>query len=261
MAGPQFSEAMVLSADPKSHGVRVVLASGQSPAWPVRVLHKGSADGMTVSHHALPRPGSWGLVAFPGGDNRSGVWLGALNLCGVDAYSTETDANLALDSHWSGNFEQTTGDGEWTHSFSDGSFIQVASSTTKPVLNRHVVDAAQNRNLVPFPDSQRIANPPSARYFTITHASGATITIDPTGDVSITAAGSNESAVTMTAAGTITVNAASAVDLGAFGAAVYRLVDERFVTLFNSHTHPANGAVTSTPMAVGTQTTSTTKAS
>lgn len=251
---------MVISATP-GRGLTVVLSTGQVPAYPVKVITHGPSDGTTVSHKPYPKNGTWGLCAFPGGDNRSGVWLGSLYLSGQDAMTSDTDPNIDLDSHFSGNYTLTDGAGNYTQSFCDGTYIQSATTTAKPVLNRHVINPDQSRSLVPFPDSARIPNPPSVRPFIIHHASGASIQIDPTGDITLTAAGSNTAALTMDAAGTVTLDAATLLSLGGFGTAVQKLVDARFVALFNAHVHLNGTGIPTTQMSVGNHTTTVTQAS
>lgn len=203
---PLFSEAMVLSPDPKAPGLRVVLASGQVPALPVKVGHIGAADGVAVDHRPLPRPGTWGLCAFPGGDNRNGVWLCSLYLSQVDAYTSETDPNMDFQGHYSGAFEMLDGKGQWTKAFPDGTFIQVAATTTRPQLNRHIVDDTQTRQLVLFTDNQRIANPPAAYQTIISTPSGTSIHIDGAGNVTVT--GATGASLTQTFGGS-TINISS----------------------------------------------------
>lgn len=205
MAGyPLFTHATVLSADAGRHALHVVLASGQVPAAGIRVITHGPADAVTVTHKPLPRPGTRGLVCFVGGDPRNGIWLGSYYGTGNDALTSDSDPNIEMSSHWSGNYEITDGAGNYTHSFNDGTYIQSAATTTKPQLSRHVINADQSRSLVAFPDSARIPHPPGARPFIIHHASGTTIVIDAAGNVTITAGALSPSTVVVHASGTIT---------------------------------------------------------
>jgi hypothetical protein len=212
MPFPLFSEAMVLSPDPKAPGLRVILASGQMPSLPVKVGHHGAADGAAVDQKPLPRPGTWGLCAFPGGDNRNGVWLCSLYLSQVDAYTSETDPNMDFQAHYSGAFELLDGQGNWTKSFPDGTFIQAAATAGVPTLNRHVVDATQTRQLVPFTPSQRVGSAQTPRTLTISHASGTTQVTSPSGAVAIT--GAEGAPITITFGGsTVVMNANGTMSL------------------------------------------------
>jgi phage baseplate assembly protein gpV len=63
-----------------------------------------------------------------------------------------------------------------------------SSGAAKPTLRRQIVNPDQTQEFQDFTDSQRVPNPPSNPYtFTITHGSGAVISIDSSGNINITA--------------------------------------------------------------------------
>lgn len=211
---PSFQECQVFSVDPNKRRVTVLTASGQQVE--VRMGYPGPADAVRVAHHALPGRGSWGLCAFPYGDNRVGIWV-----CGTyphleDALTTETDPFMEYNSHWSGAYEMMDQSGQWIKSFPDGTFLQVSGSATKPKMYRHTVDQDQVQQLTEFTDSQRVPNKPNPRYLYLSHASGTTAQIDPKGNTSVTGAKDatftitfNSATIVIDSNGSITATAAN----------------------------------------------------
>lgn len=255
-----LQEGRVIAVNVQLRRLTVELASGQI-VHP-KTLHYGPADGARVSHKALPARGTWGLVAFPSQDDRNCIWLGAFYPMFMDALTTNTDQFLEYDSHWSGAYELLDQQGQWTKSFPDGTFIQVSASTSKPATYRHTVDQNQNQQLTLFPDSERIANPPSSPYnVVVNHPSGASILIDTNGNVTVTAANgkqleatANEAWVTITDSGAIEVNVAGGQQLylsAGNGDTQYTLVrTDLLVAWLNGHTHTNGnqGSPTGTPI-------------
>jgi hypothetical protein len=191
---PSLQECQVISVDPNKRRVTVQLASAQVAE--VRMGYHGPADAVRVSHQALPGRGSWGLCAFPYGDNRSGIWVCSTYPALVDAHTTQTDAFMEYNSHWSGAYEMLDQNGQWLKSFPDGTFLLVSGSATKPKMYRHTVDENQQQQFIEFPDSERIPNPPKPRYFYLSHASGTIAEIDPQGNTTISGAKNAECTIT-----------------------------------------------------------------
>ena len=229
---PYFSKALVMSVDPHAHGVYVTLASGQQPALPLKVLQQ-DASSASVKHGVLPRPGTWGLVCFPGGDSRSGVWLGATYLAQQNAYTTETDPNVEYNLHPSGAFEWMDGNGQWAKEFPDGTFITCGTTGAKPTLNRHIVNPDQTQSFENLPDATRVPNPPSPFIFTISHPSGVTIEINA-GTVAITG--------NVTIAGSLTVTGDITAGQG----------DQNISSINHLHTNVSTGTANSGPPKTGT---------
>lgn len=181
-----LTSARVLAVDVPNRRLIVDLPSRQIVV--VRMLIHGPADGLRVSHPAMPGRYTQGLVVFPSGDNRNGVWIGSLYMSQLDALSTDTDQFLEYNSHWSGSYEMLDGEGRWTKWFPDGTYLQVSDTTQAPPTFRHTVDGQQNQQLTQISDAERVPNPPSPRHIYVKHASGTTQHTDPQGNLTITGA-------------------------------------------------------------------------
>jgi phage baseplate assembly protein gpV len=196
---PLLQEGRVISVDVPNRRLTVDIPSAQILGVRVRMSYAGPADGVRVKHDAMPGRGTWGLVAFPYNDARNGIWLGSFYPALNTAHTSNTDQFLEYNSHWSGAYEMLDGQGQWTKSFPDGTFIQVASATTKPATFRQTVDPTQTQQLTAFPDSERVANPPAQKFnLTIAHGSGTTIKIDPNGNVTLVASNASVTVTTPT---------------------------------------------------------------
>lgn len=180
----------MISHDPPNRLV-VDIPSAQVLGLGVRMLIHGPADGVRVNHAALPGRGTWGIVVFPYGDPRNGLWIGSFYPSQQTAYTSIDDPFLEYNSHFSGAYETLDQTGQWTKSFPDGTFIQVSgvsASVAKPAMHRQTVDPQQNQKLTPFTDGQRVPNKPAPRTLTIHHATGASVVIDDQGNVIVSSA-------------------------------------------------------------------------
>lgn len=186
MSTPSLSNARVLSVDVPSRRLTVSLPSTQIVV--VQMGIHGPADGLRVSHPAMPGRGTFGLVAFPAGDNRNGIWICSIYSSQLDALTSDNDQFLEYNSHWSGHFDMLDQFGNYTQSFADGSYIQVGSGTTRPDTFRHTVDPQQNQQLTPLTQAERVPNPPPAFHATLNHSSGTIIAVDPQGNTTATGA-------------------------------------------------------------------------
>ncbi len=231
MSFPPITVAQVVQQDADGGGLTVVLkASGQAPTYSVRVLYYGAADALRIKQHALPSRGTWGLVAFPYGDSRNGVWLGSILPAGMDAITTTTagsgtsaatDPFIDYEAHFSGFMKMLDGMGNYAAEWPDGSYVIGASGTSLPVPFRHTVGAQNSRDKVAFPIGQRNPNQPSAFNFLLHHKSGTSISIDPSGKVIVSGVSdvsiSSATNVNITATGNITVNATGSTTISANG--------------------------------------------
>lgn len=230
---PWLTRAQVVSTAPPNK-VNVIFPSGQSPGFPVQVLTEGPADAQRVQQEPLPRPGTWGIIGFPNGDSRNGVWLGSYYANQEQAYTIPDDPHFRYFSHWSGHYETLDKDGNSVTYHPDGTYVAVGSMTALPSTNRQTVDATQTQQSVPFPASDRIPNPPSPFYVTIAHASGATLQITPAGQINVIAAPGQT--INFSQEGQ-TVNDAL-------------VLVSKFISEFNAHTHgDPQGGTTTTPTA------------
>jgi hypothetical protein len=196
---PLIARARVVAVDVPSRRLMVSLPSTQIVI--VQTGYHGQADGLRISHKALPIRGTEGLVVFPSGDNRNGVWLMSIYVQQVNALTTQTDANMEYDAHWSGFWRLLDGSGNLTNQFPDGTFIQIGSGTTPPATTRNIVNAKQEQEQTPVEMSDRVAKPPSPFNVTVKHATGTTLNVAPNGDVSVSGGAGNK--MTMTFGGTV----------------------------------------------------------
>lgn len=285
---PSISIAIVLNHDADGGGMQVALrTSGDSPSLPVRMMRHGPSDGLRISQRPMPSPGSWGLVSFPYGDPRNGIWLGSFSPNFIDAITSNSDnfdPYLDYESHFSGFWKLLDGKGNASTSYPDGSYFVQNEAGALADTFRHMVDENQKRQRIPFTTADRISEVPSPRVSRFHHASGTDMAIDATGDVTVTAANgktitvqANGATLKLDATGVITLSSSSAVNITSqtnigiaapevtanSGGISLQLLNENALSRYNGHTHPAPGGTTGVPnqqMVPGTDSTSTFKA-
>jgi hypothetical protein len=247
MSLPSLTTGHVINHAPDGHAVYVMLRSGESPVLPIQVGTHGPNDALRGHHRPLPGRGTWGLIAFPHGSAQNGVWVTSYATNSQDAV-TAGPGDTAVDyhSHLSGYHRLLDQNGNLAEVFPDGSSYVVGNGGTVPTFYRHIVDSTGARIRVPFTQAERrpTAAPPMPRVFT----------------------GPGGSTISVTADGVVNEFSASGqrVNIGAMGDTLYRLIDERFVALFNSHQHTnvtSGGGVSGPPqvsqqIVIGSQTTS-----
>jgi hypothetical protein len=190
MGMPLLTVGHVLNHAPDGHGVQVMLKSGESPMLPVLVGTHGPNDGLRVNQMELPGRGTWGLIAFPHGDARNGIWICSYNTNALDAFSSgPSDTAMRYRSHFSGHWDMLDNAGNAAEVWPDGSSMVVGNGGAVPTAYRHTVDATGARQRTVLTHAQRVAAPPAPMPRVFTHASGATASIDPTGLWTITTTG------------------------------------------------------------------------
>jgi hypothetical protein len=244
--------AQVKSTDPDNHAVYVqfLQQGNESPVLPARVLTHGPMDGLRITQQALPGRGTVGLVCAVNGDPRSLVWMGAIAANGQDAITTGPGNDFfEYKSTFSGYYEYQDEGGNTAMQWPDNTLVTVGVSGA-PQLFYHRIDSTGKRARMPVPRSAQVANPPSPMPINVNHSSGTKITIDGSGNVTVSGASN-----------IILTTPNGNVDIGNIVNTVYRLVDERMVALYNNHIHTnvTNGTgetgPPATPMAVGSETT------
>lgn len=234
MAFPLLTVGHVLNHAPDGYGVNVMLKSGESPMLPVMVGTHGPNDALRVNAPELPGRGTWGLIAFPHGDSRNGVWICSYNTNSLDAFTGAAgDTAVRYRSHLSGHWDMVDQNGNTAEQWPDGSSLVVGNGGTLPSTFRHTVDSSGKRQRTALTHAQRVPKPPGPLPRVFTHASGATVTITAAGVVS-----------ELSAAGQL-------INVGAVGDTLRKLIDERLVAAFNSHQHQSTGnagSITSTPI-------------
>lgn len=251
---PILTQAIVLSQDPTTGGLNVAFPSGQVAAYPVKFGYHGPADGVRINHPAMPGRGTWGLVAFPGGDDRAGVWIASVYNAMQDARTTNSDGFLEYNSHFSGYYTTLDKTGQQVTFFPDGSSLIMGADTARPPTFRHVVDDKQFPQLQSFSDGERVPNPPTPFSLNWRMASGVTLVTDPAGNCTIsTGAGvailniTPAGVVNIMAAGVVNMLAGAQINIGGLSETLRRLIDERFVALYNAHVHPTPSGLSGAP--------------
>ena len=189
---PLLAIGIVVGHSPDTGGIQIQFkGSVAGPSLPVNRLYS-YIDPLRIKQEPMPTIGSWGLFAFPSGDERNGFALGFYAPSAQDAVTSPmpnnagpTDPFINYEAEWSGYWKHRDGFGQETTTYPDGSQLIIGLGTTPPDIYRHVTEN-NVRTKVPFTQAERVATPPAPFQFTLKTASGTTIQINATGGVSIT---------------------------------------------------------------------------
>lgn len=201
-------KAWVVAQAPDDESVFVLLGGpfgGAGPALPVQVMSQGPRDAVVGRFPALPTAGTHGLVVFPSGDSRNGVWMGSISTQQTDA-SAHVPGNGAADyaAHYGGGWSMRSADGQTTEVFPDGTMVQVGPVT--PVPTRHTIDENQQRQRTHFLPAQRIPQKPNPFPVLVQHASGASVSIDSAGSIALIAAAGQTVSLSVSGGVTLTLS-------------------------------------------------------
>jgi phage baseplate assembly protein gpV len=216
---PQLGLCQVIGRSTSPWGVYVLQPSIQATGVLVQMGVTGSADALRVNQPPLPTEGTWGLVAWPYGDSRNGVWVCSVYTQGNTAIDT-SNPDVSYNAYPSGVWTHIDQSGNTTLSLPDGSYVTFGNSGVKPELTRQTVNAQQEITTIPYPDSTRQASTPNPLPMTINLASGTSIKFDTSGNMDVNLASGATMNITQ---------GGSATD---FLALVSKLV-----TAFNNHYH------------------------
>lgn len=190
---PPLTIGMVVAQNADDRTLSVVMrTTGQSPV-DVRFGAPGAADALRIKQPAMPGRGSWGLIAFPYGDERNGVWLITFYTSQVDAIHDDGTATAAFadyEATFSGFWRLLDGLGNLALQWPDGSYATVASGVGLPTIYRHTVNESQIQERVPFTFGQRVPNPPNNpfQFQYVQAGTGTTITVTTAGKVIVSTA-------------------------------------------------------------------------
>ncbi len=222
MSFPTISTAQVIDVDAARGYVYISLPSTQVVGLRARMLYHGPADGLRIKQSAMPTVGTMGVVVFPYGESRNGIWMGSILHTMLDARTGDTDPYTEYESHWSGAFEHMDGFGNYHKYFPDGTYMSFAESTALPAVTRHTVDANQKQIQTAYAASERTASAVAARPVLLNHASGTQVSIDAAGDVNVTVAAGKTATIAanggtflMDASGNITLTGVAMITLNA----------------------------------------------
>lgn len=275
----------VLSVDAASGLIYCSFRSGMWSGIPVRPMYDSYCDGLRVSQRPLPMPFTTGIVLFPNGDYRNGVWLGSYYANQHDALmGDENDPHVDLYSHWSGYWRLLDKGGTLAQQWPDATYFVAGSGNILPMIFRHIVDGSQKQQRVESTFDDRVKQKQKPFYYNFNHAAGTSFVVDPSGaftatggasahwsmlfggttlslDVSgnLSTFGASGAALDMEFnGGKVQVDAAGNVTLivpggkkitmatGASGNDTLALVS-LLVTAFNTHTHPGDSGGTTGP--------------
>lgn len=177
-----FYLAQVVTPLPSDHALEVMLPALSG------ILNGSSSNALKVhvmEHRAgpyhgdidLPRKGDWGLVVFPHGSDLHPVWLGSL----YQDFNSIATANEQekISHHDSGIWTKTDASGNYEFAYPDGSYLRIGSGTALSSRTRQRRQGKARESIayaVPAKSAPTV-------YFK--HSSGTTITIDPTGNLTL----------------------------------------------------------------------------
>lgn len=227
---PSIATATVISQDPDNYALNVSLHGyfgTQMPGVSVQVLTHGPRDGVRGNFPELPLPGQLGVICFPRGDSRSGIWVGAISPALNDASTLAPGLGTAqFAAHFGGGVSSRSRDGSLYEELPDGTTILIGHA---PTLTRHTVGSDQERSRTPFTRAERVSDPPTPFPVVLTHPTGATATLSAAGDWTLTSA----------PGGTVNMTGAH-IKLGN-GGTLQALLKHHAATTYNSHSHPGGG--------------------
>ena len=169
----------------------------------------GPRDGQRGHYPPLPTPGTRGLISFPRGDLRSGVWLKSIRGPLLDAnHGTDGKGHFAASQAMpSGTWSYDDETGQHATVYPDGTTLLVGFSTA-PTLTRHTLGENQAPITQPFAQSQRVKTAPGPFPVSIVTASGASTTLQADGGVVVSSHGGvagGGATATLAASGVVTI--------------------------------------------------------
>lgn len=212
----------------------------------MQVGTSGPRDAVRIKADALPTRGTRGVVLFPRGDVRNGIWLCAFGATLNDASPfVAANPNDDYEALWSGTWRLDAEDGTHVTVLPDGSTLVIGpAAPAVPVPVRHVVDTSQSppRIAVPFSQAERVPTAPAPFPFSYSRTDGLSIAAD--------------------AAGNLTVNVPDGANVnltqGGLTAEDFVALVSKLVAAFNAHVHSgvmAGGSDTAVPVSQWTDST------
>ena len=194
----QLRFGVVVGHDPERHAVHVSFRDTMEyVGYSLPVLNSW-ADGYYVEQKPLPKKGTLVLCAFPMGDDRNGVVIGALygsNLSAItqesSGYNPYTDYVRYPNNIW--KMADSQANITWVHP--SGMYFNINTGGTSQLQPTYNVVSSENPNLT---ETQSVPSVPQTAppYFYFSHPSGASFEIDPSGDLTTSVPGTfNETVV------------------------------------------------------------------
>lgn len=223
-------QAQVTGVVTGEHAVTVILPlltalEHSSTRAGLKVLVLARRAGARGSEVDLPQVGEWGVVAFLAGTHPLAVWLGSVHQT-LNNFSTGTIGER-IDQHDSGVYTRIdpAGNVEWAHP--SGLYVRVGSGTTLAARKRR--RRKPDTTTAEIVDYSPVESPAPTVH--LAHPSGATVTIETTGKVTVTSP--NE--IVLNGATMTHIGGASGVDFVALKSAV-----EKIQAAYDVHQHDSS---------------------
>jgi hypothetical protein len=209
MPVPPLTTGTCITQVPQRHSLNVLVDGPLAGGIPgeVAVATHGPRDGQRGSFGPLPTPGTRGLIAFPRGDLRNGVWVCSLPgpLLDTNHGSPGAGSNASHTALPSGAWRYDAEGGQSAVVYPDGTQVLVGYATP-PVITRHTLGGNQEQLTVPFGQGQRVKAAPAPFGARVIAAGGATASLNPDGSVLVSSVGG--ATVLLNTDGSVTVLAA-----------------------------------------------------
>lgn len=256
---PAIAKAIVVAHDPAGPGITaMLLGQGNLPGFPVKLGFNGAADALRIDQDPLPGIGTWGVVAFPSGDQRNGVWLCSVLPSKMSAYNYNgqaIDPFMRYHAHWSGFWSLMDGSGNTALQWPEGSWLSFSSGGTLPTVYRTVVQNNQAQQIA-YTMSDRVSGSPSPFQMSFHQGgSGLVATLSPSGSLLVSGGSISsleltfgQTVVTISSGGLVTIalTGTETLDItqGGGSPSDYLALVSKLVTAFNAHKH--SGVTTGT---------------
>ena len=206
---------LVVGLDPPRHAVHVSFRdTNEFTGYSLPVLMPW-ADGYYISQSPLPRKGTLVLCAFPMGDDRNGVVIGSLygsNLSAITSGVSENDAYIDYARYPNNIWRMADDNANLTWAHPSGLTLNINNSGTTPLSPTYNITSSANPELtevLPVPAPAQTPSP----YIYITHPSGSSLLLDPSGNYTTKITGTSSSSisgnVSQTYLGTMTTQVTS----------------------------------------------------
>lgn len=178
--------AQVIGVLPSDHAVQVIMSATSfigntdtAKGLKVKVLEHRA--GPYLGDLGLPRVGDWGLVVFPNGSDQMAVWLGSLYQDFNNIATANPEERISHQD--SGVYWRMAKDGTVEFVHPSGTYVRLGTGTALATRTRQERQG-ETRREVPY------AIPPKpAITLHLKHSSGTLVSVDPSGNVTVTGKG------------------------------------------------------------------------
>lgn len=243
---PHIATGYVTGYDSANHRIFVVLDDGQTISNSIYVVEHGPSDPFSKKQTELPRRGTRGLIVFPNRSSINGCWIGSYDPNLNNAITSNSQSPFEnYFSHWNGGFSFEDQLGQFSRYFTDGTYLQLGTSTNLPTLYRNVYGGSNPQNTrTAYTTAQRNPNPQSPFNLFLHHSSGAQVEISSSGSISISGVSGETFSISLNGT-TFTIDAEGNANIQLNSGAVFELngggdalaLVSKLVSWLASHTH------------------------